>query len=730
MRRSYLQHDDASSSPVLSAPLVIGSAKAIEEQLDLNARIRDGIATGVARPILLEIPSVGMVEIISLKNKGVTPGVFWRKLEEQEDGSHLLGMIKYSKKGNIKEVVGEQAAMQLAGVALEGQAQIANCFIHPATVGDDTTVVLVSTFNQQMKPMTDFAAAFSEKELNHGVLTVAGEKHAEGLTPASITGSADLLFFSYLCQDSDLIGKACQNKGIVDGQLFVFDLVFQIEGSKFDKGLLHFTFDTLFDLNAEQLLVESHINDALRRRFQGVPLKALDDPYRHIQVRNLSVLQHVPIEQRTAALLRLRRRYPAMHDTLTHQIDRYDALSAECNEESAEKAIYAEIASHYRNGRDQLDQRMAQLIRKFGAIFTVNETIEREFPDEVPEGPVSKPISLDQLIISRLFLLQQLANANRYSYYSNDSRGYVLPAARLIGTDRLSASINPSRASILKDDMGKFIVHFIIEIPERRHNRQVIDHIQKGFGVLGIDAEIGYDSAESSLGMHVIIHENELLKLNDAALRQFMAPETVALTYQRLQSNQVYFSTEDSLRELSSVQQHALTSKQKQFDLCKVLKGANQLLVINYFQMAHALDINELAVDVLQGVLRKRTSPYLNSLVILHKNMRYLMQLPFECRVEKMQKMIESKYLMMHFSSTLLDITPSEFTVSSNDKMLSHVVQDSKSCNATSESHRVTFDDRPRLPRSLNRFAFLRGLQIDAPEDHGVEVAVVTEHKM
>ncbi len=749
MRKPYLQHEDAGLSRVLSGLLVdapTSSAESarlaiekneIEEQLKLNARIRAGTTSGVARPILLEVPDIGMVEIISLKDEGVTPGLFWRKLDPEEDGHHLRGMIKYAKKGKVKEVVGEQAAMQLADVALEGQAQIADCFIHPAVVGDDATVVLVSTFNQRMKPMTGFAATFSDKELNHGVLTVAGEEHAEGLSAVSITGTADLLFFSYLCQDADLIGKACQNKGLVDGQLFLFDLVFQTEARRLDIGPIHHTLDALFELNAAQLQVESHYTDAQRKRFQGMPVKALDDPYRHIQVRNLSILQQVPIEQRTAAVLRLRRRYPAMHEALSSQVERYEVLVAESGEASPERGIYAEIALHYRHALSQLDRRMHDLMSAFGAVFTINEIIESDFPDDVQREPIknytrareagdveykddtgrsyvldgvaqSRVEPLDQLIISRLYLLQQLANANRYSYYSGDSRGYVLPAARLLGKDELSATIDPSRVRIARGVLNTCDVHFFIEIPKLGDSREIIDRIRRGFDALGIDAELEYDSAEHGSGLHIIIHENELSKLNDTTLQQLMAPETVAISSKRVQLNQPYIRPEESLGELPRVQQRALNFKQMQFDICKKFKGAVQARVINYFQMAHTLDVNELALDVFQKASEHGKSPFTESLVNLHKNMRYLLQLPFECRAEKLQEIINQKNRMAHLGSSMIDVTPDIFVTSSTDRLLAEVVQSPDKPAALPDRQKLSFGGGPELPRALNRFSFLR----------------------
>ncbi|MDF1758913.1 MAG: hypothetical protein P1U40_00080 [Coxiellaceae bacterium] len=709
-RPQYLS-EDSSLSRVLSGindDLELKTSS-IKKRLERNERIRQAKEAGEAEPIVVDLPKIGTVEVISLKDQGVTPGLFWKKVMPEADGSFVRGMIKYAKQGNIKEVVGEQAAMQLATVTMSDRVQIADCFIHPAVVSGDSTVVLISTFNQAMKPMTDFAVNYTDKGNNHGVLTAAGNERSEGLSPVAVTGLADLLFFSYLCQDSDLIGKACQNKGIVDGQLFLFDLVFQTEGPKFIKGPIRINFDTLFDVDPQQLQVTSHYSDGDRAR-----LKKIGDVVRHIQVRNLSVLQHTPIEERVSALLQLRQRIPQMQEVLQQQATHYRLLADNSLTDSPESKVYAEISRNYSNAQTQLFKRTQEINVHFEEVFAradeinaasspritrleknyddVRDAGEIEYKEEDGRSYVLREVEIDtpacdvkwdQVIISRMYMLQQLVNQQQYSFYGHDKiKGVVLAAAHKVDDMPLAASVDFSSLLVQPNpaDPDKINVMLRIEVEDITKISVVRDNLMRLSKLLGVGESLLYSPAhiaEHKPTFSLTIPQHALLQLSDERLRELMAPETAPITSQRVIEESPYMAVTavkffDRMAELAgempSVAMTAMAIKQQQYEICCFMKEpvpppllplvnglAGKALgeecspnvyvdaVIDYFQLAHELDLNKLATDMMLQEVKAPEKYASSDVVRLRDHMKKITALPFEQRqvaVDSMKKSV------------------------------------------------------------------------------------------
>ena len=323
---------------------------------------------GLEEGDLVELPFHGTVTITRKKDMGVTPGYFWHKI--YEDGTKTSGMIKFAKedaKDICKDVVGEQSAMEIfksSQAHLDDQPfVVAKTDIILGRRNGVVTPVLVSEFNDVL-PMQDLLKD-NQPGKNQGVLS-----GPEGYIPLELKGIGESLFVMFLLDDADTIGKDGQNKGFTsDGRLLVFDAVVSIKIDNITKTLFstRFTPRSLKGLCKRKFKLDPDNCQAFSILTAGVRgiTKYLFDPARHIQVRNLSVLQDSRLSQRVAGLMQLCEQKDVILGQLNSYSRHYKSLAELSPASSEEQKVYNEMSAHCIKVHKIIGERFGHLEEKF-----------------------------------------------------------------------------------------------------------------------------------------------------------------------------------------------------------------------------------------------------------------------------------------------------------------------------------------------------------------------------
>lgn len=237
-------------------------------------------------------------------SSGVTPKIFFH--DTHGSANQPTGMIKLDKawkSGGISETLGELIAMRLSSVLYGDRVQTAQCEAYPIRIDQSQnggrsfiTLAIKSTFDQNLVFLSDTAAGnrLSRSE------AVNGHVMGEHLMPGKDYGNGLLMVLTHLLQDTDFIGFMAQNcayKVRDNGDVvpMVFDAVFS---------------PSTLGMNQFALTVDGH--GRANSRFSADARARTLGHSRHLEVRNLSMLNDSSLKDRLAAVFMALSKGPAM----------------------------------------------------------------------------------------------------------------------------------------------------------------------------------------------------------------------------------------------------------------------------------------------------------------------------------------------------------------------------------------------------------------------------------
>lgn len=230
-------------------------------------------------------------------SEGVTPKLKTKK-----------GMLKfnkgYPKSDDVSEVLGEGLAMTLSKTlypdleVITAKADVCTVFDQRYATSEVSraTLCLHSTFETDMVALDELVGG-NRSSSNSAVLRQPG---GEGLCAAADVGMGYLTALNLLCQDTDTVGKHAQNKGVVVDEGAPKPLVF----------------DTVFSNTSRTWLKLLPRSNRILSRVPKWARNLPGDALRHLDVRNVSILNDTDPAHRLWSIYQLVAKKSALEDVV------------------------------------------------------------------------------------------------------------------------------------------------------------------------------------------------------------------------------------------------------------------------------------------------------------------------------------------------------------------------------------------------------------------------------